>query len=540
MDYDLVIVGAGPAGLSAAIRFKQLCREHSKEYSVCVLEKGAEVGSHILSGNVFEPRAMDELLPNWRDEGAPLGVPATHDEFWYMTEKKKFRLPTPPQMKNEGNYVLSLSELTRWMGEKAEEVGVEVYAGFSGSDLMFGKDGEVAGVVTGDLGVGKDGGRRENFTPGVEIKGKATLLAEGCRGSLTGTVERKYGLRDECEAQSYGLGVKEVWKIDRSKWRPGFVGHSIGFPLDRGTYGGSFLYHMSDCRVSIGFVVALDYKNPYLSPYEEFQRYKSHPSIRTLLEDGEVLQYGARCLNEGGLQSMPSLEFPGGAIIGCSAGFLNVPKIKGTHTAMKSGMLAAEGAFKGLEFEKQHRVVGYEVALKKSWVTKELYKVRNIRPGFKWGLIPGLVNAAWESYITRGRSPWTLSHRAEDHHGTDPAGKHSKIEYPDHDGKVSFDILTSVALSGTNHDHHERCHLVLKDNEVPIDVNKKIYDGPESRYCPAKVYEYIEDDKSKGGMRLQINAQNCLHCKACDIKDPAQNIEWTTPEGGGGPKYQIT
>lgn len=546
MDYDLVIVGAGPAGLSAAIRFRQLL----PDASVCVLEKGAEVGAHVLSGNVFEPRALDELIPDWRDRGAPLGVCAGDDRLFLLTESSSLRLPVPPQMRNAGNHVLSLSELTRWLGRQAEDAGVEIYAGFPASEVLADPaTGRVTGVATNDMGVSKDGSRKDTFEPGVEIRGRLTLLAEGARGSLTKDVVRRFDLRGRngADEQTYALGVKEVWRVEEASHSPGTIWHSVGYPLDRGTYGGSFLYHMSDRRVAVGLVVALDYKNPYLSPYGEFQRLKAHPLIRPVLEGGQVLQYGARTLNEGGLQSVPRLEFPGGALVGCAAGFLNVPKIKGTHTAMKSGMLAAEAAHAALAADGRGPGAAtvdlggsYEASLRDSWVWSELQAVRNIRPGFKYGLGPGLVNAAFETYISRGRSPWTLRHARPDHAATEPASQHRRIVYPKPDGQVTFDVLTSVALSGTNHGHDERCHLVVGDAARPSALNHAVYAGPEGRYCPAKVYEYHDDGGGGGGAKLVINAQNCLHCKACDIKDPSQNINWTCPEGGGGPKYSVS
>lgn len=479
---------------------------------------------------------MDELLPTWR-ASAPKGVPAAADRFAFLSPTAAWTLPTPPSMRNHGNYVLSLAELTTWLAEQAEEMGVEVYPGFAASELLYGRDGRVRGVATNDFGVGKDGRPKEGYQPGVDVLGRVSLLAEGARGSLTKMAEERFALRDGRQHQTYALGVKEVWQIDAAKHRPGDVFHSIGYPLDWRTYGGSFLYHMSEERVAVGFVVALDYENPYLSPFQEFQRFKSHPEVRALLQNGEVLQYGARTLNEGGLQSIPKLEFEGGALIGCGAGFMNVPKIKGTHTAQKSGMLAAEAVFENLQ-QGRDSAQGYEERLRQSWVWEELSAVRNVRPGFKYGLLPGLANAAFETYVTRGRSPWTLSHGHADHLATKPAAEAKKIEYPKPDGEVAFDILTSLSLSGTDHDHDEPCHLVLKDDTVPEKLNLPKYDGPESRFCPAKVYEYVEKEPNR--LSLQINAQNCLHCKACDIKDPSQNINWTVPQGGGGPKYTIT
>ncbi|CAI9089752.1 OLC1v1024384C1 [Oldenlandia corymbosa var. corymbosa] len=535
MDYDVVIVGAGPAGLSSAIRLKQLCREKNVDLSVCVVEKGAQVGDHILSGNVFEPRALDELLPQWKQEDAPVRVPVSSDKFWFLTKNRSVSLPSP--FNNKGNYVISLSQLVRWLGLKAEELGVEIYPGFAAAEVLYDNDDKVIGIATNDMGVAKNGSKKDTFQPGVELKGKITLLAEGCRGSLSENIIRKYKLRNKGQGQhqTYALGIKEVWEISSDKHEPGSVVHTVGWPLDSKTYGGSFFYHMEDRQVAVGLVVALNYQNPFLNPYEEFQKFKHHPAIRHLLAGGTVLQYGARTLNEGGFQSIPYPVFPGGAIIGCSAGFLNVPKIKGTHTAMKSGMLAAESAFSMLHDGSY--MENYWENLRGSWVWSELYAARNFRPAFEFGLFPGLALSALEHYIMKGRSPWTFKHGEPDHMATKEAQVSSQIEYPKPDGVLSFDVPTSLYRSNTNHDHDQPAHLRLKDPQVPEQVNLPNYAGPETRYCPARVYEYVPDDK--GQLKLLINAQNCLHCKACDIKDPTQNIEWTVPEGGGGPAYTV-
>ncbi|GAB4859206.1 hypothetical protein Ancab_010666 [Ancistrocladus abbreviatus] len=535
MNYDVVIVGAGPAGLSAAIRFKQLCREKGVDLSVCVVEKAAEVGAHILSGNVFEPRALNELIPNWKQQEAPINVPVSADKFWFLTKNRAFSLQSP--FDNKGNYVISLSQLVRWMGGKAEELGVEIYPGFAASEVLYNANHEVIGIATNDMGIARDGSRKETFQRGVELKGRIVLLAEGCRGSLSEKIMRKYNLREKVQSQhqTYALGIKEVWEIDESKHQPGFVLHTLGWPLDQKTYGGSFIYHMKDRLVSVGLVIALDYKNPFLNPYEEFQKIKHHPAIKSMLEGGSVLEYGARTLNEGGFQCIPYPVFPGGALIGCSAGFLNISKIKGAHTAMKSGMLAAETAFgvicEGLKME------AYWDKLRNSWIWEELYRARNLRPAFDHGLVPGLAMGALERFLLKGRAPWTLKHGKCDHEATNAAKHHAPIEYPKPDGVISFDVPTSLYRSNTNHDHDQPVHLRLKDPLVPEQVNLPIYAGPETRYCPARVYEYIPDEE--GRMKLQINAQNCVHCKACDIKDPKQNIEWTVPEGGGGPGYSL-
>jgi electron-transferring-flavoprotein dehydrogenase len=531
MEYDVVIVGAGPAGLAAAIRLKQLAAERQKALSVCIVEKGSEVGAHILSGAVVEPRAIDELFPDWRERGAPLNTPAQNDRFLFLTERKAFKLPTPPQMHNHGNYVVSLGNVCRWLGREAEALGVEIYPGFAAAEVLFDEAGAVAGVATGSMGIGRDGKHTDNFQEGVELRGKRTLFAEGCRGSLTKALAQRFGLREGVDPQTYGIGIKELWDVKPEQHRPGEVIHTVGWPMDRKTYGGSFLYHLENNQVAVGFVIGLDYENPYLSPFEEFQRFKTHPAIRPTFEGGRRIAYGARALNEGGFQAIPKLSFPGGLVIGCAAGFLNVPKIKGSHTAMKSGMVAAETVFRQLQGDDG---ADYRAALEASWIWDELYRVRNIRPGFRWGLLPGLAYAALDTYLLRGRAPWTFRH-TPDHVHLKKAAECRPIAYPKPDGKVSFDRLSSVFISNTNHEENQPIHLQLRKPEVAVDVNYALYDGPEQRYCPAGVYEFVKSES--GAARLQINAPNCVHCKTCDIKDPTQNINWVVPEGGGGPNY---
>jgi electron-transferring-flavoprotein dehydrogenase len=532
MEYDVVVVGAGPAGLAAAIRLKQLAAASGQELGVCVIEKGSEVGAHILSGAVFEPRALDELIPDWRTRGAPLNTPATEDRFLYLTKNHALRLPTPPQMHNHGNYIISLGNLCRWLATQAEELGVEIYPGFAAAEVLYDGNGRVRGVATGDMGIGKDGKPTERYTPGVELIAKETLFAEGCRGSLTKTLVERFRLREGCDPQTYAIGVKELWEVEPSHHQPGLVVHTIGWPLDTATYGGSFLYHLEDRQVAVGFVVGLDYQNPFLSPFEEFQRFKTHPAIRGFFERGRRISYGARALNEGGFQSIPQLDFPGGALVGCAAGFVNVPKIKGSHTAMKSGMVAAETIFARLSGESAAQV---RDALQRSWVWDELYRVRNIRPSFRLGLLSGLLYSAFDTYVLRGRAPWTLHHHP-DHTQLTPADAVPRIEYPKPDGKITFDRLSSVFISNTNHEEDQPPHLKLRDPAKAIGINYRLYDSPEQRYCPAGVYEIVEE-AGTGEKRLQINAQNCVHCKTCDIKDPEQNIDWVVPEGGGGPNY---
>jgi electron-transferring-flavoprotein dehydrogenase len=540
MAYDVVIVGAGPSGLAAAIQLKQRAAAADTELGVCVLEKGSEVGAHIVSGAVLETRALDELIPDWRDRGAPINTPVADEKFLFLRESGATSIPTgllPPTLKNHGNHIISLGNFCRWLGEQAEALGVEIYPGFAATEVLFDADGAVKGVATGDMGVGADGEPTANYAQGIELHARYTFFAEGCRGHLGRQLMDRFGLRANAEAQTYGIGIKELWEIDPAQHRPGLVVHSAGWPLDRATYGGSFLYHLEDNQVAVGFVIGLDYKNPYLSPFDEFQRFKTHPAIRPTFEGGKRVSYGARALNEGGVQSLPEMVFPGGALIGCEAGTLNVPKIKGTHTAMKSGMLAADAAFEALADTTATPVLsGFTAAFRESWAYKELVRARNFRPAFKFGLMMGTLLAGLDQVVLRGRAPWTLKHGHTDHEALEPKSKHQPIDYPKPDGEVSFDKLSSVFISNTNHEENQPVHLTLKDPDVPIAVNLEQYDAPEQRFCPASVYEILRDDDGSNP-RLQINAQNCVHCKTCDIKDPTQNIVWVAPEGGGGPNY---
>ena len=569
MEYDVVIVGGGPSGLSAAIRLKQLAADAGREVGVCVLEKGSEVGAHILSGAVIDPRALNELIPDWQAKSAPLNTPVTEDRFMVLGPEKAFRIPSgmlPPLMNNHGNYIVSLGNVCRWLGSQAETLGVEIYPGFPAAEILYDERGAVRGVATGDMGVARDGSHKPEYQPGMELHAKYTLLAEGCRGSLSQELMARFNLRDGIDPQKYGIGLKELWQVAPDKHQRGLVVHTQGWPLDSQTGGGSFIYHLEDNLVAVGFVVHLNYENPHLSPYDEFQRFKTHPAIRGTFEGGKRIGYGARAINEGGLQSIPKLVFPGGALIGDAAGFLNVPRIKGVHNAMKTGMLGAEAAFAALgEGRARDELAAYPAAVRHSWVYEDLYKVRNVKPGLKWGLWLGTLHGGlhmWLNDLGLGALVgWTLRHGKADHETLKPAAEMPKIEYPKYDGVLTFDKLSSVFVSNTNHEENQPVHLQLRDPSIAVSVNLALYDGPEQRYCPAGVYEFVPDESgssaSPAGMsarsreagdegdkaiarpakRLQINAPNCVHCKTCDIKDPKQNIHWVTPEGGGGPNY---
>ncbi|MCL6678061.1 electron transfer flavoprotein-ubiquinone oxidoreductase [Sphingomonas sp. RG327] len=539
MQYDVVIVGGGPAGLSAAIRLKQLATNAGREIAVCVLEKGSEIGAHILSGAVVDPKALTELIPDWKEKAAPLTVPVTKNLHWVLTKRGKWSLPQflmPPFMHNHGTFTLSLGNLCRWLAGQAEELGVEIFPGFAAAEILFNEDGSVKGVATGDMGVARDGTHRPDYQPGIELHARYTFFAEGARGHLTKELTRIFGLRGESGPQVYGLGVKELWDVPPEKHKPGRVIHTQGWPLED-AWGGGFLYHQENNQVALGFIVSLDYSNPYISPFEELQRWKTHPAIRAEIEGGRRVSYGARAINEGGYQAIPKLVFPGGALIGCSAGFVNVPRIKGSHTAMKSAMIAAEAAFEAIASDgSDHVLEAYPKALHDSWVAKELKIVRNAQPAVAhWGGLAGTLYAGidmWLNYLRVG-VPWTLKHRP-DHSSLRRKDAAVPIAYPKPDGVLTFDRLSSVFISNTNHEENQPVHLTLKDADIPVTVNLAEYDGPEQRYCPAGVYEFVEEG---GRPRLQINAQNCVHCKTCDIKDPTQNINWVVPEGGGGPNY---
>lgn len=539
MHYDVVIVGAGPSGLAASIRLKQLAAKEQRDISICIVDKGSEVGAHILSGAVIDPRSLSELIENWQEKGAPLTCAVKEDRLLFLTEKKAYRLLTPSSFNNHGNYIISLGLFCRWLAQQAEEMGVEIYPGFAAAEVLYHPDGSVRGIATGDMGLNKDGQPGSNYQQGMALLAKQTIFAEGCRGSLTKTLIRQFQLDKDCQNQTYGIGIKELWSIAPEKSKPGTVIHSIGWPLDRKTYGGSFLYHLNDNKVAVGFVVGLDYQNPYMSPFSEMQRYKTHPAIREVLEGGTRIAYGARALSEGGLQSLPKLTFPGGVLVGDTAGFLNVPRIKGIHAAMKSGMLAAEAIADVLKEEhvsddSNTEAVKYSELFRDSWLYHELHKVRNIRPSFKWGLFGGLAYSGLEEYIFRGKAPWTLRHRSPDYASLRKAQAYRPIDYPKADGKLTFDRTSSVYLASISHDENQPVHLKLNNPELAISVNYREYASPETRYCPAGVYEIVDQ---AGEPHLQINAQNCVHCKTCDIKDPEQNINWVCPEGGSGPNY---
>ncbi|KAF4533632.1 hypothetical protein B566_EDAN005679 [Ephemera danica] len=540
MEFDVVIVGGGPAGLASAIRLKQLATDKGTELSVCLIEKGAEIGAHILSGAVMDPHALTELLPNWKEQGAPLNAPVSEDRFFIFSENGATKVPNsllPSCFHNEGNYVISLGNVCRWLGEQAEALGVEIYPGFSGAEVLFDENGAVKGVATGDMGRLHNGSEGPNYQLGMELHGKYTFFAEGCRGHLGKQLIERFDLNEGVTPQTYGIGIKELWEVQPENHQLGLVVHSGGWPMDSATYGGGFLYHLENNQVAVGFVVGLGYENPYLSPFEEFQRYKAHPEIRRFLEGGKRIAYGARALTAGGIQSLPKLIFPGGVLVGDDAGFLNAARIKGSHCAIKSGCLAAEACFTAVLAERQRdELLAYSESFKNSWLYDELHKSRNFKPWMSKGLKLGSIMFGVDQILLRGKAPWTLRHKTPDHAKLKLAADCTPIAYPKPDGVLTFDRLSSVFLSSTNHEEDQPCHLQLKDATVPISVNLAQYDAPEQRFCPAGVYEILRDEQGNNP-RLQINAQNCVHCKTCDIKDPTQNIHWVTPQGGEGPTY---